>query len=158
MNSTRHASDVRFREVQPAVLKGMHKGQSGPYEALLRGGVVVDDRGVRPMLSAVHVISPRSSRRTRPYGRPSHGSLLQHGRRTVGDVRQQLEASVSDPGRASPKDSRGKEGVDGADGKGVPGQMARTCTRAAYEVFASRCALTRHRLLRVLRMPFRRGK
>jgi hypothetical protein len=63
MNSTRLASDVRFREVQPAVLKGMHKGQSGPYEALLRGGVVVDDRGVRPMLSAVHGMAPTDVKR-----------------------------------------------------------------------------------------------
>jgi hypothetical protein len=57
MNSTRHASDVRFREVQPAVVKGLQGGQSGPYEALLRGGVVVDDRGVRPTLSAVHGVA-----------------------------------------------------------------------------------------------------
>jgi hypothetical protein len=63
MNSTRRATDVRFREVQPAVLKGMHKGQSGPYEALLRGGVVVDDRGVRPMLSAVHGMAPTDVKR-----------------------------------------------------------------------------------------------
>ena len=54
MNSTRHAGTVRFREIQPAVMKGMQGGESGPYQALLRGGVVVDDRGVRPMLSAVH--------------------------------------------------------------------------------------------------------
>ncbi len=63
LNSTRRATDVRFREVQPAVLKGMHKGQSGPYEALLRGGVVVDDRGVRPMLSAVHGMAPTDVKR-----------------------------------------------------------------------------------------------
>ena len=54
MNSTRRAGDVRFREVQPAVLRGM---QGGPYQALLRGGVVVDDRGVRPTLSAVHGVT-----------------------------------------------------------------------------------------------------
>lgn len=63
MNSTRRAADVRFREVQPAVLKGMQKGHSGPYEALLRGGVVVDDRGVRPMLSAVHGLAPTEVKR-----------------------------------------------------------------------------------------------
>jgi len=54
MNSTRRAGAVRFREVQPAVLRGM---QGGPYQALLRGGVVVDDRGVRPTLSAVHGVT-----------------------------------------------------------------------------------------------------
>lgn len=57
MNSTRRAGDVRFREVQPAVLRGLKGGQSGPYQALLRGGVMVDDRGVRPTLSAVHGVA-----------------------------------------------------------------------------------------------------
>lgn len=57
MTSTRRAGDVRFREVQPAVFKALRGGQQGPYQALLRGGVVVDDRGVRPQLSAVHGIN-----------------------------------------------------------------------------------------------------
>ena len=66
MTSTKRASNVRFREVQPAVAKAMQGGESGPYQALLRGGVVLDDRGIRPALSAYQSMAPTQLMQSSP--------------------------------------------------------------------------------------------
>jgi hypothetical protein len=76
MSSTRRASNVRYREVQPAVSKAMRTGECGPYQALLQGGVVVDDRGVRPLLSAVHGVKPTQLKQSRN----AHDSVAAHER------------------------------------------------------------------------------
>jgi len=64
---------------------------------------------VRKTIEARHLLA-------RP-GSPA-GPCRTHGRRAVGDVRQQLETSIGDPGRATPTYPSGKGGLAGADGKG----------------------------------------
>lgn len=57
MTSTRRAVDVKFREMQPQRGLGLEvpvPGMDQQYEfSLIRGGIVLDDRGARPAMSAV---------------------------------------------------------------------------------------------------------